>query len=74
MTHAWKSNEEKDQDDELVVTEHRDRTEPNVTADTEQSIEMVEDTLQESVEVLGEDVASSAAERGHDNVDEESGG
>lgn len=68
MTQDWKRNEEKTEDDELVVTEHRDGAEPFVTPEEEQGIETVEETPREALEELGEDVASSPARRGHENV------
>lgn len=71
MTDPWKQNEEKREDEELVVTDHRDGDEPIVTADEEPSIEMTQGTARETLQEQGEDVASSPARRGHDNTVDE---
>ena len=67
MSQIWEQNEEKDEEEELVVTEHRDVSEPAVTPDDEQQIEAPSDDPRSSMDVLGEDVSSSPARRGHED-------
>lgn len=59
-----------DAEEELVITDHRDRDEPYITPDEEEGIEVVEETPREALQEQGEDVASSPARRGHDNAPE----
>lgn len=71
MAQIWEQNENLDEDEELVVTSHRDDDEPNVTADNEEEVEVPEgESARDALRVLGEDVASSPARRGHDNAEE----
>lgn len=72
MAQVWDQNEEIDEDDELVVTEHRDEPEPAVRAEDEQSVETATPGGRASLDALGEDVASSPARRGHDATSQES--
>ena len=73
MTDPWKQNEEKSEDEELVVTEHRDDAVAPLDSEDETSIEMTQDTTRETLQEQGEDVASSPARRGHDNTVEGAG-
>lgn len=70
MARIWEQNEELGEEDELVVTEHRDAEEPVVgPADESADEQAVETALgggRNPLEELGEDVASSPARRGHD--------
>lgn len=59
----WEQNEDLDEEQELVATEHRDDKEPNVTGEEELSMETTEDDPSRVLDEFGEDVASSAAER-----------
>ena len=66
--HIWKENEEKTSEEDLAITEHRDRdvastAVPNTA--NEPAVETTAETPQEALDELGEDVASSPAERGH---------
>ena len=63
MAQMWEQNEEVDENEDLAVTDHRDRDEPEVTADDEQSIEVTTSDPQEALAELGEDVSSSPAQR-----------
>lgn len=67
MSQIWEQNEEKDEEEELVVTEHRDQGEPAVTPDEEQQIETASDDPRSALDELGEDVSSSPARRGHED-------
>ncbi|MGO1537835.1 MAG: hypothetical protein ACTHZ9_06195 [Leucobacter sp.] len=70
MARIWEQNEETDEDEELVVTEHRDRGADDVlerSVNEEESVEVTTDDPRAALEELGEDVASSPARRGHDN-------
>lgn len=67
MAQIWEQNEEKSEEEELVVTEHRDREEPAVDVEDEQSIETTVGDARSALDELGEDVASSPARRGHDD-------
>lgn len=60
----WEQNEEKSEDEELAVTEHRDAEEPAVAPEEEQGVETNVDDPREALEELGEDVSSSPARRG----------
>lgn len=71
MTGMWKPNDEKNEDEELTVTEHRDTNAPQVEPDDEQAVEMPEESLEATLESLGEDVASSPARRGQADIDAE---
>lgn len=64
MAEIWEQNEQKNEEEDLVVTEHRDEPRPNVTADEEQSVETTTDDPREALDALGEDVSSSPARRG----------
>lgn len=66
MAKVWEQNEERDENEELVVTEHRDADGPALEPEDEQAVETTEDDPHEALEELGEDVASSPAQRGHD--------
>lgn len=67
MARIWESNEERDENEELVVTEQRDSDAPAVTADSEESIEATSDDPREVIEQFSEDVESSPARRGHES-------
>ncbi len=74
MVDSWKQNEEKDQDEELAVTDHRDQEGLTVTADDDQTlpgpaVEQDPRGALEALEALGEDVASSPARRAHDDIE-----
>lgn len=66
MARIWEQNEELGEEDELVVTEHRDADEPAVESADEQAVETALGGGRNPLEELGEDVASSPARRGHD--------
>lgn len=66
MAEIWEQNEEVSEDEELVVTDHRDAQEPTVLPEDEQSVEATTDDPREALEEQGEDVSSSPARRGHD--------
>lgn len=74
MADIWDQNEELDAEEELVVTDLRDdRDEAAVDADAEAvTVDDAEippgETPREALEALGEDVASSPARRGHEEV------
>lgn len=68
MVDSWKQNEEKDQDEELAVTDHRDQEGLTVTADDDQTLPAPA-AEQDPREALGEDVASSPARRAHDDIE-----
>jgi hypothetical protein len=70
MAQIWEQNEEKDQDDELVVTEHRDDSEPAVDPDEEQAVQTTEEDPRAALDELGEDVSSLAARRGHEDLED----
>jgi len=67
MAQLWEQNEEKDEEDELVVTEHRDDSEPAVPPEEETAVETPAGDARGALDALGEDVASSPARRGHDD-------
>lgn len=69
MAQLWESNESKDADEELVVTDHRESDEPHVTPDDDLSVETTASNPQEALEALGEDASSSPARRGHEDLD-----
>lgn len=69
MAKIWEQNEKKSEEDELVVSEHRDAQEPAVTPSSEQSVETTSDDPRDVLEELGEDVASSPARRGTETSD-----
>lgn len=60
-------------DEELTVTDHRDAAEERVSPEEEQDVETAEDGPREALEVLGEDVASSPAQRGQTPVEGDDG-
>lgn len=64
MAQISRPNEEVDEEEELVVTDHRDAIGENVPPEEEQAVETTEETPREVLEDLGEDVASSPARRG----------
>lgn len=66
MAELWEPNEEIDENEELVATDHRDEPSEHVTPDEEQAVEATTDDPREALEKLGEDVASSPARRGHE--------
>lgn len=69
MAQIWEPGEEKDENEELVVTEHRDASGPGITSEDEQGVEIPEgEDPREALEALGEDVASSPARRGHEDL------
>jgi len=70
VAQIWEQNEEKDEDDELVVTEHRDEAEPAVEPEDEQAVETTEPDPRAALDELGEDVSSSPARRGHEDIEE----
>ncbi|PRI10012.1 hypothetical protein [Leucobacter massiliensis] len=67
MAQPWEPNDEKDENEELAITEHRDAAEPAVTAEDEQAVEVAEPDPRAALDALGEDVASSPARRGHED-------
>lgn len=69
MTHRWEQNEEIDENDELVVTEQRDDSEPAVPPEDEESTETTEEDPQGALDELGEDVSSSPARRGRSGTE-----
>ncbi len=68
MAEIWEQNEEKNEDEELTVAEHRDDTEPAVLPQDEQSVEVTTENPREALEEQGEDVSSSPARRGHEDA------
>lgn len=76
MIDSWKQNEEKNEDDELAVTDHRDQEGLTVTADDDQTLpaSAAEQDSREVLEALGEDVASSPARRAHDDIERDRNG
>lgn len=65
MARIWESNESRDGDEELAVTEQRDRDRPAVTPESEPAEENPEGAEpRDALEAQGEDVASSPARRG----------
>ena len=76
MIDSWKQNEEKNEDDELAVTDHRDQEGLTVTADDDQTLpaSAAEQDSREALEALGEDVASSPARRAHDDIERDRDG
>lgn len=74
MAQTGDQNEEIDEEEELVVTDHRDENGPMVSTDNEEEVEIPDgETPRDAMRVLGEDVASSPARRGHDNAAEDPG-
>lgn len=72
MAEIWEQNEEKTEDEELVVTEHRDAREPSVSPEAEEAVEVPPgENPREALEELGEDVSSSPAQRGHGELYDE---
>jgi len=69
MPEIWEQNEEKSEDEELVVTEHRDDPEPAAPPEDEESVETTGADPRKSLDELGEDVASSPARRGSEASD-----
>ncbi|MGO3147841.1 MAG: hypothetical protein ACTIJ6_09200 [Leucobacter sp.] len=67
MAEIWEQNEERSEDEELVVTDHRDAKEPAVLPGDEQSVEVTSEDPRDALEEQGEDVSSSPARRGHDD-------
>lgn len=68
MAQIWKPNEEKSEDEDLVVTGHRDEELGQAEPENEQAVEVPEDDPRSALDALGEDVASSPARRGHDGL------
>ncbi|MFC5337672.1 hypothetical protein [Leucobacter denitrificans] len=68
MAEIWEQNEEISEDEELTVTDHRDEAEPKVSPEEEQAVEVTTDDPREALEEQGEDVSSSPARRGHEDV------
>lgn len=67
MAELWEQNEEVDENEELVATDHRDESSEHVTPEEEQAVETMTDDPREALEELGEDVASSPARRGREH-------
>lgn len=67
MSKIWDQNEEINEDEELVVTDHRDASSAVIDAEEADDVETTQDDPREALAELGEDVASSPARRGHDN-------
>lgn len=67
MAQLWEQNEEKNEEEELVVTDHRDSEEPAITSDDEQIVEVTTSDPRDALGELGEDVSSSPAQRGHED-------
>lgn len=76
MADSWTQNEEKNEDEELAVTDHRDQEGLTVTADDDQTLpaSAAEQDPREALEALGEDVASSPARRAHDDIERDRDG
>jgi len=70
MAELWEQNEEIDENEELVATDHRDESSEIVTPEEEQAVETTASDPREALEELGEDVASSPARRGHEGDQE----
>lgn len=67
MGQIWTQNEEKDGDDELVVTFEQSPPQPGGEERRDTGVEVPPGTdPQEALDALGEDVSSSPAERGSD--------
>ena len=64
MAQIWDQNEEVNENEDLVITEHRDTDRPAVTPEDEQLVETTHDDPQETLDELGEDVSSSPEQRG----------
>lgn len=62
-------NEEKGPEEELVSTEHRDAEEPIVLPEDEPDVFISGPTPRSGLDVLGEDVSSSAARRDHEDLE-----
>ncbi len=82
MADSWKQNEEKSEEEELVVTDHRDAPEDPLPlgfeGESAAAEEVPDEQLREgdprsALEVLGEDVASSPARRGHEDPETAAG-
>ncbi|MGO3152695.1 MAG: hypothetical protein ACTIJJ_08765 [Galactobacter sp.] len=67
MAEIWEQNEEIDEEEELVATNHRDDVEPLIEGEDEQEIETTHETPRAAMDELGEDASSSPARRGHDD-------
>lgn len=65
MARMWEQNEELDEEEELVSTEHRDADVPLVDDEANEQLQVTTDDPREVLEDLGEDVSSSPAQRGH---------
>ena len=63
--------EDKGAEEELVETDHRDASAPLVPPEDQSAVETAEGDPQEALEELGEDVASSPARRGTEDVENE---
>lgn len=66
MAKLWKPNEEVDEDEELVVTDHRDKEAGIQPPDTQPPEETLETRGGEVLDEYGEDVASSPEQRAMD--------
>lgn len=70
MQDAWKPNDEKHEDEELTVTEHRDGPTPDQEVMSEgaedPALEVPHRNEEEALEDFSEDVNSSPAERGRE--------
>lgn len=64
MSEMWEKNELIDEEHELVVTDHRDGDLEEGAAEDDRSVETTVSDGAEVLEEFGEDVSSSAAERG----------
>lgn len=64
MADTWDNHEDLSADDDLVVTDHRDREEPLVEPDEETGVESAAGSPRAALGELGEDVSSSPARRG----------
>ncbi len=69
MAQIWEQNEKKSEEEDLVVTSHRDEDEPAVTAEDEESVETPSGDPRNALDALGEDVSSSPARRGTETSD-----
>jgi hypothetical protein len=67
VAEIFRPNEEKTEDDELVVTGHRDEAHEGVHPDDETAVQTAESDVRSALDALGEDVASSPARRGHED-------
>ncbi len=67
MAEMWEPNEEIDENEELVATDHRDEDLPEVDPEDEQLVETTADDPRVALEELGEDASSSPARRGQED-------